>query len=618
MSFKIQFLALVVTSMYTTTNTASFNRKLEIKTNSGSTIRGFEKLVKLEETQTIYTYLGIPYAEPPVGKDRFMPPKPRRVNRQEIINATEFGYSCYQLIDDTFPNFSGAEMWNPKTNLSEDCLTLNIWVPEKGPEKGLKAVMVWIYGGGFVTGATAIDVYDGAILAASEGVVVVSINYRVGALGFLALNDSIPGNNGLLDQKLALDWIYDNIQTFGGDRSKITIFGESAGAVSVGLHMLSNMSNSRFKHAIMQSGSPTTPWAILSKDVAYERGMKLAKEVNCYYRENGNKNNLTEVIKCLRDVNASHIVKNEWVAAGVYVFPFGPVVDGTFLTDHPTELLKKGSVKSTSIMIGTNLNEASYYLVYFIDKYFKKDKPSGINETQFRDIIKMELPQANPFEIDAISFQYTDWSNAGSQEMYRDATDEWIGDYNIKCPVYNFGLDYAAHDNSKVHAYYFTQRPKNSPWHEWMGAIHGEEIAFVFGQPLQDGQNFTEEEKGLSKKMMKLWATFAKSGNPTQNHYWKKFTRAKQNYLELSVSSLNHDSTAKGPRTNKCALWSQYLPKLARDTADIKESEMEWKKEFHQWSNEYMVAWKAEFNNYIADKENKCAGTGKGANRNEL
>ncbi|XP_071949614.1 acetylcholinesterase-like [Antedon mediterranea] len=612
MSIKIQLSTLVVIAMCLTTNMASFTRKLEVRTTSG-TVRGFERMV---QQKSVYTYLGIPYAEPPIGENRFMPPKPRK-DTGEVINATTFGYSCYQLKDTMYPDFSGAEMWNPKTNLSEDCLSLNIWVPEKGQERGLKHVMVWIYGGGFVTGATAIDVYDGAILSATEDVVVVSLNYRLGALGFLALNDTVPGNNGLWDQQMALEWINNNIRMFGGDKSKVTIFGESAGAVSVGFHLFSNISTSYFKRAILQSGSPTTPWAVLTKDVAYGRGMKLIQEVNCYSK-NGNKNNVSEIMKCMRGLSPETIVEHEWVDYGVYVFPFGPVVDGVFIRDTPEMMLKKGFAKSTAIMIGANLNEASYYMVYYLQDYFKRDQPDGVNQTQFRDIIVKELPQANSFEIDAIAFQYTNWIDIDNREMFRDATDEWMGDYNIKCPVYDFGLDYATQDGSKVHSYYFMQRPKFSPWHQWMGAIHGEEIAFVFGQPLQEGQNFTEEEQGLSKKMMNLWATFSKTGTPTEGHYWKKFSKTKQHYIELSASLEDYMSTKQGPRTNKCALWSKFLPKLARETADINESEMEWKKEFHLWSSEYMVAWKAEFNNYIADKERRCSGNNQGTNRNEL
>ncbi|NXC45228.1 ACES Acetylcholinesterase, partial [Penelope pileata] len=181
-------------------------------------------------------FLGIPYAQPPLGPLRFQAPRPAQP-WPGVRDAGSQPFACFQPVDTTFPGFGGSEMWNPNREMSEDCLYLNVWAPHPPPRRGA-AVLVWIYGGGFSSGAGS--PYDGRYLAGAEGVLVVSMNYRVGALGFLALpgHPEAPGNAGLLDQRLALRWVQENIAAFGGDPAAVTLFGESAGAASVGLHLL--------------------------------------------------------------------------------------------------------------------------------------------------------------------------------------------------------------------------------------------------------------------------------------------------------------------------------------------------------------------------------------------
>jgi len=231
-------------------------------------------------------FLGIPFAEPPVGSRRFRRPEPLRRPWSGIRYAIRKPNTCYQVPDLFFgEEFPGSTMWNPNTELSEDCLMLNIWVPDdagsrnarrrKNNEK--KPVMVWIFGGGFYSGTTTLDLYDGQILAAEYDVVLVSIGYRVGALGFFCLDHpSAPCNMGLFDQLLGLQWIKSNIGAFGGDANNVTLFGESAGSVSVSLHLLSPLSRDLFHRAIMQSGSANMPWATTSMAEGRLRSEELA------------------------------------------------------------------------------------------------------------------------------------------------------------------------------------------------------------------------------------------------------------------------------------------------------------------------------------------------------
>ena len=210
---------------------------LVVETRDGL-VRGFRKQVLGKSLDVFY---GIPFATPPVGDLRFKKPLPV-APWQGVYNATRLPNSCPQESFNYFPGFRGEEMWNPNTPLSEDCLYLNIWVPSafRQPVAPRTEVLVWIYGGSFMSGTSTLEVYDGDILSVESNLIVASMQYRVGAFGFLHLGTpEAPGNVGLFDQSLALKWLKDNIGFFGGNPDSLTIFGESAGASSVSVHFLS-------------------------------------------------------------------------------------------------------------------------------------------------------------------------------------------------------------------------------------------------------------------------------------------------------------------------------------------------------------------------------------------
>jgi acetylcholinesterase len=188
-----------------------------------------------ENNVLINIFKGIPFAQPPVGNLRFARPQPLTAFPSPIINATQPPNTCYSVNTATTP-------------LNEDCLYLNIFAPNSpSADASGRAVMIWIYGGTFSSGSSANPTFDGRVLAAYGDVILVSINYRVGVLGFLYLNTTdVPGNVGLLDQQLAIQWVHDNIKYFGGDANRITVFGESAGAMSTGLQLLSPLNRGQF------------------------------------------------------------------------------------------------------------------------------------------------------------------------------------------------------------------------------------------------------------------------------------------------------------------------------------------------------------------------------------
>ncbi|KAK9512929.1 hypothetical protein O3M35_001234 [Rhynocoris fuscipes] len=509
-------------------------------------------------------WLGIPYAQKPIGNLRFRHPRP--IDKwTHILNATRPPNTCVQIIDTVFGDFPGATMWNPNTQISEDCLYLNVVVPKPRPTKA--AVMLWIFGGGFYSGSATLEVYDHKTLVSEENIILVSMQYRVASLGFLYFDSpEAPGNAGLYDQLMALQWIHDNIHYFGGNPHNVTLFGESAGAVSVSLHLLSPLSRNLFSQAIMQSGSAVAPWAIISRQESTIRGLRLAEAVNCPH----SKSDIPAVIECLRKVNASDLVANEWGTLGICEFPFVPIVDGTFVDDIPQRSLSSRNFKKTNILMGSNTEEGYYFIIYYLTELFRKEENVYVNREEFLQAVRELNPYVNNVARQAIVFEYTDWQNPDDPIKNRDALDKMVGDYQFTCNVNEFAHTYAESGNN-VYMYLFTHRSVNNPWPSWTGVMHGDEINYIFGEPLDPAKNYQPQEIELSKRMMNFWANFAKTGNPNLQSdntwtttYWPLHTAFGREYITLDVNA--SATGGRGPRVKQCAFWKKYLPQLISST----------------------------------------------------
>lgn len=444
-------------------------------------------------------FLGIPFAKPPLGDLRFQRPQPVE-NWHDVINATTRSPSCHQAIDSSFDRFSGVEMWNANTNRSENCLYLNIWAPSATSFNTKRAVLIWIYGGGFYGGSATLDLYDGSTLAAVNDVIVVSMQYRVGPLGFLYLGrDEVPGNVGLLDQQMAIEWVFNNIDKFGGDKKRLTLFGESAGSASVSAHLLSPLSQKLVRYAIMQSGIATARWATENRQDAINRAYKIAEGVGCKERNN--------IVKCLREADANDLVNSMWnVGSDNLVTPISAVVDGHFLKEDPAKTIAKGQFKKTNILLGAMKNEGSYFLVYAFLDTFKLNRTSGMTPEEVNKTLKAVARTGNPLTDEAVRFEYLNPLTAEPAGAF----DQMLGDADFLCPTTSFADSYAA-DNQKVFLYHFLHHTSGNPWPKWMGVMHGYEIDHVFGVPLR-GAPYTAKEAELSRRIMAYWTNFAKTG----------------------------------------------------------------------------------------------------------
>jgi carboxylesterase type B len=444
--------------------------------------------------------------------------------------------------------------------------------------------MVWIYGGGFYSGSASLPLYDGSLLSLKGDVIVVSMQYRVGPLGFLSLDDEhIPGNYGLLDQQMALQWVQNHIAAFGGDASYVTLFGESAGGASVSFHLLSPGSEQLFRNAIMESTTANAPSIFFSKDEAQTNAFALAKLVNC---SSTRRTTIKNVADCLRQKTTASALTTEQFKipfSGPSFRPrFGPTVDGTFLTKSPMELLNAGHFQQKNILLGVNSDEAGFFVLSAFPDYFSTSDDSApeLTPAKYRTAISAMIP-LNTSQISAVAFEYsTPCQFADRQSLSNfQALVDLVGDREFKCPVVEVALAYAQEsldsgNDFSVYVYTFEHRDPLDPWPQWAGrALHGDEISFVFGQPFNrvTSANYTDSERQLSDKIITFWTNFAKSGDPNKNNNtgsvtpdnWPKYTADERLVMTFDIGNLQ---TQAGLRDRQCDFWNVLIPELSATT----------------------------------------------------
>ncbi len=427
------------------------------------------------------TYLGIPFAAPPVGALRWRPPQPA-ADWSGVLKADQFSASPMQHLD----------AWMGPLHASEDCLYLNVWTPATAPKAALP-VMVWIYGGGFTSGSTAIRSYSCEQLA-KHGVVAVSIAYRVGPLGFLALPalsaespQHVSGNYGLLDQIAGLRWVHDNIAAFGGDPHRVTIFGESAGGISVSMLAASPLAHGLFQGAISESGGSFGPTRTPPAPGENVQTLANAEQDGVAFMKRLGVSTLAE----LRALPATKIQE----AAGP-MGSFWPVMDGWVLAGDPYTFYQQGRFNDTPVLIGTNSDEGAL---------FGSPPSSDAYAASVRG-------RFGPF-ADRILARYPATPDAwrqSSMDLMRDAGFAW--------GTWSWARLQAAHGKSKVYMYYFAHVPPRSPqlyWKNATGAVHSEEMVYVF-QHLNQAPDlpWSAADRALSNDMAGYWTNFAKTGNP--------------------------------------------------------------------------------------------------------
>lgn len=458
--------------------TAFAQSPLQVKTDTG--------IVEGKTQGAVREFLGIPYAAPPAGEHRWKAPAPPAA-WTGVLKATEFGKHCMQA-----PIF--GDMVFPDPGMSEDCLTLNVWTPAKDVNAKLP-VMVWIYGGGLAAGATSEPRQNGAILT-ERGVVVVSMNYRLGIFGFFALPElmaesgqNAAGNYGLMDQLAALRWVKRNIAAFGGDPSNVTIFGESAGSFSVSLLMASPLAKGLFQKAIGESGGDFAG-KLMPFVTAKESAAKDAE-----YARTGLG---TDSLKELREMPADKLLE----ATSKPDLPrrvMGIVVDGYFLPKPAREIFAAHEQNDVPLLAGWNHDEGSFGVV--------SAKPP-IDAARVKELAEKEFgaKTAEFFKLypaDTDQMAVRSWEDFAGDRFIAYGTWKWLEMQatTSKKPVYRFRFDLAP--------------PRDPKQPEGMGAYHSAEIEYVFGTlDWRIPTLWRPEDRAVSELMRKYWANFARSGDP--------------------------------------------------------------------------------------------------------
>ena len=453
-----------------------------IETKSGK-VKGYNE-------KGVEVYKGIPYAEPPIGDLRFRPPVAKEP-WDGVLDATKYGSYAFQGY---FRRLE--ELFGKLEPESEDCLTLNIWTPAADGEK--RPVMLWIHGGAFFTGGGTWELYNGLALAKRGDVVVVTINYRLGALGFLYIPD-ITINAGLLDQVLALNWVHDNIEVFGGDPDNITIFGESAGGYSVLALPVMPQAKGLIRRVIAQSAPSIDPDISDKNTRDFMRKLKIKR---------GD-------IEALRKIPPERIIEAQTEFMGPDVanlMAFRPLIDGDTIPKHPLKAFRDGDLKNIDFMIGTNLNEA---------KLFTYEDP-GITEmvkSQGENSI-IALLGTSGIDTNKSREVIDTYKNTRKEKLSiepMDLLDAVITDAMFRVPTIRF-LEAQSKHQPNTFTYMFTF--PSPQFNGVFGCPHFIDIPFIFNT--FDSPGFPEfvgkgpDIDNLCEKVMDAWIAFAHIGNP--NH----------------------------------------------------------------------------------------------------
>jgi para-nitrobenzyl esterase len=484
-------------------------------------------------------FRGIPFAAPPVGALRWKPPQP--VTAWDAVRTTTtYSGKCPQI----------ANLLGP-ASAEEDCLYLNVWTPEPAPEKRLP-VMIWLHGGANTTGSASDEIplgiggyiFDGRQIAENQRAVVVTTNYRLGVLGFFshpALDAEDPrgvsGNQGLLDQRMAFDWVRRNIAAFGGDPDNVTIFGESAGSVDVCLHLVSPGSRGMFHRAISQSGGCTT--FIRSRGVAEGETPNFATAMGC--------TDAVGALDCLRALPVSSLLTpppveggqpklpgGEPYQGGRQVWTFAPTIDGDVLPDQPRSLIMSGSFAKVPYIVGSNTDEGTIFHV---------SQPPLKSEAEYLAALERRFGD----DAAAIAARYPVSEFPSPQEALMRVT----GDTSLVCVTHDTARR-VSDAGVPVYFYNFDRPiPLTALAALNLRATHGAEIAYIFGTAPSD---FPPADAALGLMMQSYWGRHAASGDPNGGSApaWPPFRRDADQRLNFTL----HPAVIQDFRRDVCDFWA--------------------------------------------------------------
>ncbi|MBI5527059.1 MAG: carboxylesterase family protein [Deltaproteobacteria bacterium] len=482
-----------------------------------------------------WAFLGIPYAAPPVGELRYRPPvEPGCL--AGTLQAVAFREKCLQLDENGDP----AAMEG-----SEDCLVLNVWTPAGyAPGAGLP-VLAFIHGGGHMTGSASEQakdgqyIYDGSRLAVKANAVVVTMNYRLNAFGFVAHRALSAesgyggsGNYGTMDQIAAFRWVRQNAAAFGGDPAKVLLFGESAGAVQTCMNVVSPLSTGLFRAALMESGACTAK--TLAEAEAF--GAQFAEAAGC--------DSAPDVPACLRALTAEQVVKAypQKVSVAGKSGGYQPNVDGHVIPEKPADMFRKGTHNRVPLVVGANSDETSRWV-------------PQITEEQYEQMVLALVAGYQPL-ADAILAEYPSSDYGGSPRLAYIVAST---DAKFICTARTAARAADEGQDEPVYRYLYSHALENGGAAlKALGAYHGSELPLVFGNLTFQGYVPTAGEAALSDAVIGYWSRLAATGDPNGGGApeWPVLGGTLDAYLRLDDPM----ETGQGIRTAKCDFWDTLIP----------------------------------------------------------
>ena len=555
------FLAFV--AIFLTTNICQCDTQVVVETKYGDILGKTRHYPDSESTpfKSVHRFLGVPYALPPLGHLRFRPPKPPSAWKPNILNATQYGKFCAQPRDPGNEKYMQKFLPQVTADLySEDCLFLNIFTPTtnkmNSEEQSVLPVMFNIHGGGYEVGTSIFAPGD---ILALRGVVVVAIQYRLSTFGFATTGDSAaPGNYGMLDQVQALRWVKENIGNFGGDSSRVTIFGESAGGSSVCLHMLSPLSRDLVHQSVAMSGVDLSHFALAQSEKVVKYTKMVAEGVGCPTGDS------FSMMECLREMNSSAIPLDGFDT-------WRPVVDGRFLTASPSELRMRCDFLKVPFMSGFTKNEGASFAPPVHPTNNKSQFRDAINKT-FKTITNYQSGLPGPKStqtliLDAIQFQYTPRPFTPKLSVWEQKICDIITDFTFAAPIHKVLSSQTQFAPGYMYIFEHTSRLFNTTLSPSMK--HLDDYPYVFGYPLlnltryDDIQPaFDDIDRQVSTTMITFLTNFAKYGNPTPSAVrgvrWEKFNDSSRSYLAVGARSQMRSNF----EPQNVDFWNTYYPKL--------------------------------------------------------
>lgn len=519
------------------------------------------KIISSRNGRNISAFIGVPYAEPPIGDLRFRNPVPVK-KWKETYFAIKEANACPQPVE-------------RKVNGNEDCLYLNVFTPilefdELQNNKTLLPVMVWIHGGGFHVGSSGFNMY-GPNYFMDKNIVFVSMNYRLGILGFLSTaDDTASGNFGLKDQNLALKWIQKNIHIFGGDSSRVTIFGESAGGASVSFHALSDKSDGLFHQYIAQSGNSLVPWGFRERQAIKHDVNLIAKKLNCSV------DNSKVIVKCLRGVNYYDLVNltsyNVLDFPEILWLPTNEVESNeAFLTDTPENLINENKLRDYPIISGSVADEGLYITApfyanatsRFIENVIKKCINGTFNRfSAIKDLTKFET---------MIKDYYFNGTISSSKKRILNNFTKFAGDSEFVYPVAILSEKIAKYGKKPIYLYMFGYRGEVSYLNleyglrENVGVNHADDLLYLLSG--EHTKFISQTDEFVIDLMIDLWTSFAINGQPTSKQLadsdlWKPYSTTKS-FLQIGNVFNNTEpcvTVQKDYLTDRINFWKNNFP----------------------------------------------------------